>query len=96
MPSASAMGIPWYSPDDYPQIRKIMADADSLPNSYTDWLHRAEAVERRIVNEGTQVIRAMIVPEQFSIWCKIRAFRCDSKSRGRFAAEKARDAMATK
>jgi len=89
----SAMGIPWYRREDYPRIRKIMADGERFPEAYEDWLHRAEAVERRIAASGVPAIRAMIDPEQFLIWCKIRASKCDSQARGRFAAEKARDAV---
>jgi hypothetical protein len=89
----SAMGIPWYGREDYLRIRKIMADGGKFPEAYDDWLHRAEAVERRIAASGVLAIRAMIDPERFLIWCKIRALKCNSQARGSFAAEKARDAI---
>jgi hypothetical protein len=90
---SGAMGIPWFSHEDYPRIRKVMADGEGLSEAYGDWLRRAEAIERRMAASGVVAIRAMIDPERFLIWCKIRAVRCDSKARGRFAAEKARDAI---
>jgi len=88
-----AMGIPWYRREDYPRIRKIMADGERFAEAYDDWLHRAEAIERRIAANGVPAIRAVIDPGQFLIWCEIRALKCDSQARGRFAAEKARDAI---
>jgi hypothetical protein len=93
MTSISAMGIPWYSPDDYPAIRKVMADGDNFPKLFAEWKVRAEAVERQLNARCALVVRAMITPEQFRIWCNIRAIKCDSSSRGRFANEKARDAL---
>jgi hypothetical protein len=89
----SAVGIPWYKREDYPRIRKTMADSKALPETYYDWLRRAEALERRIAANGVTAVCAMIDPEQFLIWCRIRALKCDSQARGRFAAEKARDAI---
>jgi ribosomal protein S19E (S16A) len=53
----SAMGIPWYRREDYPRIRKIMAEGERFPEAYDDWLHRAEAVERRIAVSGVPAIR---------------------------------------
>lgn len=92
--TVSAMGVPWYTREDYPRIRKIMADGDGFASVYEDWLHNAEAVERRLLRSCGHVVRVMIDPEQFPIWCKIRVLPCDAKSRGRFAAEKARAALA--
>lgn len=95
MPSVSAMGIPWYDREDYPEIRKIMVDGNRLPDEFSEWLRRAEATERRMAAAGALVVRAMIISEQFTIWCKIRALPCQSQSRGRFAEENARDALKT-
>lgn len=78
-------GIAWYRKDDYPQILRIMADADVLPPSHRDWQKKAERLESEIAAKGVRVVRAIIDPQTFPGWCAARGLNVDAKARMEFA-----------
>ena len=85
----SAVGIPWYAPEDYAAARAIMADRESRPLTYEDWLHRILQTEREQIAQGHTVLRIIIDPRKFPGWCAIRGLSLDTKARAAFAAEEA-------
>jgi hypothetical protein len=93
MPTISAMGLPWYSRNEYHETVGIMVDGERLPKDFDAWLIRAEAIERQIVASGVPAVRVVLSPNQFVSWCAAHGFACNSSARGRFAAEAARDAI---
>jgi hypothetical protein len=93
MPAISAMGLPWYSRNEYRETVAVMVDAERMPRDFDAWLLRAEAIERRIVASGTPAVRVVLSPQKFVGWCAAHGLACDSSARGRFAAEAARDAI---
>jgi hypothetical protein len=93
MLNISAMGLPWYSRNEYRETVAVMVDAERMPKSFDAWLLRAEAIERRILASGTPAVRVVLSPRKFVAWCAAQGVECDSSARGRFAAEAARDAI---
>ena len=86
-------GFAWYEAADYPEILRMMADRKRLPATHAEWLAKAEKQEQSIKNQGTRVIRAIIKPNDFRIWCAKRGHNIDAKGRMAFANEQAaRDA----
>lgn len=82
-----AIGIAWYSREDYPRVLDVMDDADKLPRTYDRWRELAEAGEGREKAAGHIVVRAVIEPEEFVAWCRARGLNVDSKARTLFASE---------
>jgi len=80
-----AFGIPWYRKEDWAEIRRIMADADVLHDSFDDWLKSATHVEQRLRQSGQIVERAYIDPADFPAWCRARGLNVDAKAREAFA-----------
>jgi len=83
--SPGISGLPWFSEDDYQQVRSIMADASSLPEDYKLWLHGAETAERDLREQGHHPIRIAIVGDDFVEWCSKRSLRLDADARREFA-----------
>lgn len=83
-------GIAWYLPGDYGQARALMADADSLPETFAEWLRRAEEAERKMQDSGHRVVRAILDPFEFSIWCRDNGAAADADGRAQFASWVAR------
>jgi hypothetical protein len=77
-------GLPWFSEDDYPRARHIMADASYLPENYRQWLRGAETAERDLREQGEHPIRIAIVPDEFTRWCTRRGLRLDAAARREF------------
>lgn len=88
-----AMGIPWYSPDDWPALKSLFVDRDKLHRRYEDWLTSAEVVRSKLKAEGHFVIRVPIVPEVFESWCRASGHVPDARARARYASIQARDAI---
>ena len=82
-----AVGIAWYSRQDYRRILEIMEDANNLPRTFDQWLTRAEATERKFKSSGHIVIRAIIEPEEFAAWCHARGLNVDAKARTKWGNE---------
>jgi hypothetical protein len=81
------IGLPWYSRDDYPAVRSMMADAHVLASTYDQWRMAAENNERVAQEAGLEVMRVMIVPEEFAAWCAKRNLEPDSRARSQRAQE---------
>jgi hypothetical protein len=84
-----AMGMVWYYRQDYRRVGEIMEDADLLPATYDQWLKKAEAAEREMKKRGHTVIRAMINPDEFVMWCGARGLKTDAEARKQWANEAA-------
>lgn len=88
------VGIPWYFRQDYARILEIMEDAHLLPATYDRWLKRAEEVEGNFRRQGHVVVRAIIDPSKFSIWCEANSLNVDANARTRWANEVAYSSIA--
>lgn len=87
--SVSAVGMPWYSAENYGRILDVMEDAAKLPATFEDWLKAAELGFRRLTGEGHVVVRAEIDADEFVGWCRSKGLNVDSHARNQFAAEAA-------
>ena len=81
------VGIAWYRAQDYGQIRRIMADAAGFPATYREWREASERLESDLKRRGHVVLRAIVDPEIFPVWCKARGLNIDGEARTRFASE---------
>jgi len=87
MAMVRAVGIAWYSRQNYRRILEIMEDADKLPATYDQWLKSAETGERQMKHSGYIVVRAIIDPEEFVAWCRSRGLKADAKARMQWGNE---------
>jgi hypothetical protein len=81
------IGIAWYRRQDYPTIRKIMEDAHVLPESYDAWSRLVKGVVQLEEANGTRIVKAIIVPQDFIGWCVIRRRSANANARTRFVNE---------
>ncbi len=82
-------GLAWYRREDYPKLLAIFDDADSLPETYEEWLEKAMEIERELIIQGHRVVRATIDPAIFPSWCAAKHLKLDASARTRFATEEA-------
>ena len=86
----SAVGIAWYrSPEDYDSLRAVFTDSDTLPDTYDDWLAKAEQLEKQIKAQHGRPIRAYIDPVNFPKWCKENGYDLNSQGRSEFGNSQA-------
>jgi hypothetical protein len=85
-----AIGLPWYRPEVYTDLRRIFVDGDRLPADYNHWLRDAEAGFAQFQTHGGLVMKVYLDPGHFSFWCDQRQIPMDFRARQQFAMEMAR------
>ena len=83
-------GMVWYRRDDWEKLRAIFADSHVLPDTYDQWLQKAEDGYRRFKGGGTIVEKVYIDPETFPDWCRNRGLDIDANARTAFSSEMVR------
>lgn len=81
----SAVGVPWYTRQNYKRILEVMSDAHVLPTTFDAWQHAAEKVLERARRRGATPVKALIDPETFPDWCRQRGLDADANARSQFA-----------
>jgi len=89
-PDDMVVGVAWYSRDEWPRVRAIAADPETLEASYDDWL--------KVFTEGKAALRqAGIVAEDVPVlagdlqaWCAAEGRPIDGDARAGYAAEQLR------
>jgi hypothetical protein len=82
----AAIGVAWYRHEDYPQILKMMSDADLFPATYHAWRAQALDSEQMLERRGYKVVRVYIDPDRFPAWCFKRGLALDANARSQFAS----------
>jgi hypothetical protein len=83
------VGMAWYSREDYPALRAVMADGEKLPEAYDLWRLSAEQVEGEVVRSGVEVVRVPLGAEPFRNWCARHDLPLSGAARSRYANEMA-------
>ena len=83
----TAVGIAWYHAADYAGLLETFEDKDSLPDTYEEWLKRANRVYRYLKREGLIVDKVYLRPDEFPAWCAAKAMGLNSSARNQYAAE---------
>ena len=58
-----AVGAYWINEEDYPALLKILADGNTLPRTWKEWLKIAEEMESGLKAYGHVVMRVRIDPK---------------------------------
>ena len=85
------VGLVWFSRKNWPALKSILADADTLHDTFDEWRGSVAAVESQMRHEGFIVERVDIDPETFPQWCKSRGLITDHRARSSYAAEVAEE-----
>ena len=59
------VGMAWYKPEDYDEIRRLSADGESMAPTYQDWLDSAQELFDRVKSKGHTVEKVYIDPDTF-------------------------------
>lgn len=84
-PSMQAMV--WYKEEDWDTLKEMFVDGEMLPESYQDWLTRAEDMKKQAQDAGDAVIKVYIDPLTFPEWCEKKGLAMDSEARSQLAIE---------
>jgi hypothetical protein len=76
--------VPWYRPEDYPLIRKIMDDGAKMPDTFEGWKIAAERQISESNGLGVDIKTLILDPEEFVAFCDERKLPRGSFERTKF------------
>lgn len=85
-----ALAFAWYpSEAEYKKMLSICEDKANLPDTFADWLQKAEMGANRYSGKpGVHVVKIDIYADEFLAWCKSNGRKVDGASRADFAHHK--------
>ena len=86
----ASLGMGWYRPEDWDRLLQVIADRDSMHDTYAEWLASARQGERDLVARGQPVERVMVDPDERASWCLIRGLVPDGAARAEFVSDRMR------
>ena len=84
------IGIAWYRPDQWEQMRKLSDDAGRLEGTYEEWLSYAEAQFAELRSMGSRVQKVDVDLDELLKWCTLKRLPLNGESRAQYVAEKLR------
>lgn len=88
----SALGMTWYTRENYDRVKAISDDPESFPDTFNAWHQAAKAGFDRFTAAGHTVVKAHIDPDTFPHWCRVNGHKVDSDGRKAFANAAAHEA----
>jgi len=79
------IGVVWYKEEDYPILKELFEDGDTLPDSYSEWLEKAQNLFNQLIQRGFTPIKVYINPDTFPKWCIERGHSLNAKARTAYA-----------
>src|SRR5271165_839915 len=90
----SILGVAWYSPTQWQQMREVAADAEQLETTYQEWLVAAERAFKEMTASGIAPIKVPIEAQDLINWCLKRNVPIDAKARAQYVVEVLRGSSA--
>jgi hypothetical protein len=81
------VGIAWYRPEQYGLLRALAADADSMANTYEEWLAGVTKTMDDLHQRGIAARRVNVEVRDLAAWCQQRGRPLDGEARSTYAAE---------
>ena len=81
------VGIAWYRPEQYGLLRALAADADSMANTYEEWLAGVTKTMDDSRQRGIVARRVDVEVRDLAAWCQQRGRPLGGAARSTYAAE---------
>ncbi len=85
--SPDALGIAWYSREDWPKLKALAADPGIIEETYDEWLQVAERIRRQLRAQGLEPERVEVKVDALLEWCREEGRPLDAAARSAFVAE---------
>ena len=84
----SVVGLAWYFPSQWQQLREVSADSEHLEKTYPEWLAAFEEAFQKLSAAGIAVVKVPVDIEALIGWCRERSLPIDSKARAQYVSER--------
>lgn len=83
------LGIAWYTSEQFARLKVVAADADSMDDTYEDWLINATTNLQKFQEEGFDIVKVPFDVDEWVAWCKKNEKPLTGASRSQFTSMKA-------
>ncbi len=85
---ATVIGVAWYRPDQWQQLRDVSADRDKLEDTYDKWVEDAERAVQGLRKRGLHVVKVDVDVAELALWCENQKIPVNGEARSKFAVFK--------
>ncbi len=82
------VGVAWYKPSEWEQLRQAVTDPERLELTHREWLQIAKKGCRELQANGFDYERVIVAVDELVAWCRDRGVPVDADARSQFAAFK--------
>ena len=82
------LGVAWFQPDQWEQLKRIADDRDALDDSYVEWKRNAHAAISDFRAAGKTVRKVNVEIDELVVWCQARHIPLNASARAEFVTEK--------
>jgi hypothetical protein len=83
---STVVGVAWYEPSEWDQLRAMAPDRDKLEATYAEWLAFAERGLADLRARGLSPYRVPVKVAELRAWCNITGRRPDASARAEYAS----------
>ena len=76
-----AVGLAWYRPENFAEVRAMMTDSDVLPASHQELMNRVHKLERHFRRSGIAIVRVYLDTDDFPAFCRANGLDLDAEGR---------------
>jgi len=82
------VGIAWYRQDQYGLLRALAVDADSMANTYEEWLAGVTKTMEDLRRQGVVARKVDVEVKELVAWCQQRGRPLNGEARSTYTAER--------
>jgi hypothetical protein len=82
------LGIAWFRPEQWTQLREVSSDSDQIDELYEDWLDYAEKQVKDLRARGFDPRKVDVDVDELLMWCKNKKLPVNIKTRSEYVAYK--------
>lgn len=86
MKQPSAIAVPWFTAETWPELLKVAADRDDLPDTFAEFELIAGRKFDQLRARGVSLQRVLISVAELSAWCRAQRQPVNAMTRAVFAA----------
>ena len=80
--------LAYYRKKDWKRFVKIIADRESMHNTWHEWNKVFEKTKRDLINQGFEVVNIVVDLDELTEYCKLRGIKNDGSARSQFVQAK--------
>ena len=88
--SGTVVGIAWYRPEQWGQLRNAVVDPEVLEDTHEEWLEIAQQTVLDLAREGMRAERIDVDVDELASWCRETGRALDGAARAQYATERLR------